>query len=127
MADLSQLDDTTVFIVGLGGYVHEQCSPWSSQEIEAAYAKSIRHAYKAGAGATSLPTTATKLCAEDPDPFCNVCLASIIASDIVMVIPVTVAELKDPKLQARARAYFWECNCPMTVLLASGCQNPFHH
>jgi hypothetical protein len=131
---LTQIDDSNVFMERMLGIVHQACSPWSSQEIEDAYQKSSSKHNLIG---SSLP-----IACKDRDLFpsplgrikstvddCNVCLAPLADSDIIMRIPVTVAELKklppDRKF-AMLGSRLVDCDCSMAILARTGCQDPLH-
>jgi hypothetical protein len=131
---LDQIDDSNVFMERMLGIVHQDCSPWSSQEIEDAYHKSFAKQHLIGSSLPipckdrhlfPTPLTGVKSTLMD----CNICLSLLTDSDIIMRVPVTVAELKnlspDRKL-AMLGPKLVDCDCSMAILSRSGCQNPFH-
>lgn len=127
MANLADLDNPAVFFPELAGCVHKDCSPWTSQEIETAYAKSKTFRLRMG---TSAPFSGAEL--HDGtrpfyDAFCNVCLENMTITDSVMLVPVTLEELKFSVRRASAYKAMpepLECDCP--AIFAAGCQNPLH-
>lgn len=127
---LSQIDDPGVFMPGLLGIVHKDCSPWSSQEIESAYVGSSTKQHLLGSSLPILakdshsffyPLTGVKSTIDD----CNVCLQKLSGTDIIMRIPVSVREFKSLSKQ-RLNGFLKDCDCPLTILARSGCQNPRH-
>jgi len=130
LESLDQIDDSNVFMPRMLGIVHKDCSPWSSQEIEAAYAKSATKQHLVGSSEPILcqkrneffyPLTGVKSTIDD----CNVCLGILKDGDVIMRIPVTLKELKGLS-KARLAELARDCDCSLTTLARSGCQNPLH-
>lgn len=131
---LDQIDDSNVFVERMLGIVHQGCSPWSSREIEDAYQKSFAKQHLIG---SSLP-----IACKDRDLFpaplgrikstlddCNVCRVPLTDSDIIMRIPVTLAELKNlspARKLAMLGPKLVDCDCSMATLARTGCQDPLH-
>ena len=107
---LERLDDLKTFIPGLLGSVHQDCSPWTGEEIEAAYQKSSRP-HKPG---TSLPIEYSQLNGKRQSYLtdCNICLKHFKNEDLIMVIPVTCQEFATTAKKKRLQQGIAECQCP---------------
>ena len=130
LESLDQIDDPSVFMPRMLGIVHQDCSPWSSQEIEAAYAKSATKQHLVGSSEPILcqnshvffyPLTGVRSTIDD----CNVCFGLLKDTDVIMRISVTLKEFKGLS-KARLAGLARDCDCSLTTLARSGCQNPLH-
>ena len=130
LESLDKIDDPSVFMPRMLGIVHKDCSPWSSQEIEEAYNKSTTKQHLVGSSTPIpcrdshvffYPFPGVRITIDD----CNVCFGLLKDTDVIIRIPVTLREIKGltkNRLAGLAR----DCDCSLTTLARSGCQNPLH-
>jgi len=104
---LSDLNNPKIFKHDLLGSVHSSCSPWSSQELEAAYQESSIYQQVIGSSIPVLKTKAHPNCTE-----CGVCHRHFKDDEEVMLIPVTRQELLETAVKASTQPGVAICNCP---------------
>ena len=98
--NLKDLDNNTVFIRGVFGTVHVSCSPWSTQELDAAYANSKYFKEWVGKNEPILGF---------PTEDCNVCQQTFAQNEMIMLIPATLQEVLPLTLKKNLEN---NCQCP---------------